>query len=115
MKKLSFVYSARAEPNNILRFLKVDGLVEQLRGELIPGFLVLGDLAGQGLGHFPAKLVVAPGPAGAAEKGEFTGKSPLLEQFEQRRDQFAVGQVTTGAENHKTLGCDDAFLSESDP
>jgi hypothetical protein len=37
----------------------------------------------------------------------------LFEQLEQRRNQFAVGEVAAGTKNHQTLRCNDPFLAKS--
>jgi hypothetical protein len=104
-----------AEPNNILRLLKVDGLVEEFAHELLPGLGVVLDGAGERFRHLSAELLITPRPPCTAQKGKLTGQSPLLEQLEKGWNQFAVGQIPARAENHQTLRRDHALLSQSNP
>ena len=51
---------------------------------------------------------------------EFRGKmaealASTIEDDPQAWDQFAVGQITAGAEDHQTLGRDHALLAQSNP
>ena len=104
-----------AQPHYIVWLLKVDRLVEQLAHELVPGLGIVLDRAGQCLRHLSAELLVTPRPSGTAQQGELTGQTPLLEQFKQGWHQLAVGQITTGAEDHQTLRRDHALLTQSNP
>ena len=65
------------------------------------------------LGHAGAKVVIAPGPAGAAKHREFARQPALAEQFKQGRDQLAVGEVAAGPKDHQTLRWDDPLLAEA--
>ena len=66
---------ALAQPHGVGGLLQVHRLVEEAGGELVPGALVALHLRGQGLGHAAAELLVAPGPAGAAQHREPTGQA----------------------------------------
>ena len=83
-------FKAAPESHHILWFLQVDGFVEQLADELLPRCWIFFNPGGECFGHLSPKHFIGPRATGATQKSEFTGKSALFEQFEQRRDKFAV-------------------------
>ena len=84
-------------------------------------FIVTGGASGLGEGTARmltakgAKVVIAPGAPCTAQHGEFARQAPLAKQFKQGRNQLPVREVTTGAEDHQTLGWHHPLLAKADP
>ena len=97
------------------RIGEVGRLVVERRSEAFPGLGIAGDGGGHRFGHAAAELLIAPGAAGAAQHGEFTGQPPLAVELEQGGHQFAVGEVTAGPEDHDALGRNHPFLPQAHP
>ena len=103
------------EAHHILRFLEINRFIEQFCSELFPAPGILPDPVSQCLSHLPSEFLITPGPTGTPQHGELTRQTSLLEQFEQCRDQFAMGEVAAGAEDDQALRCDDTLMTESNP
>ena len=91
---------------------EVGRLIEEAAGKALPSGGVLTDHSGHRRSHAGAKLLVTPGPAGAANHGKLAGQAPLPKQLKQGRDQLAMGEIAAGAKDHQTLGRNHPLLPQ---